>query len=142
MVFDSKVHGKIQYEDKDIVIFNKGLLGFEELKKFFLVNLEEFRPFKLLHSLENEDVGMIVISPFDFFHDYEINLDESTIRNLKLNSPEEALIITTVTLNSDAKKITTNLQGPIIINISSNLGEQIIIDNLKYKVKEPLVKEL
>jgi len=52
------------------------------------------------------------------------------------------LIVTTVTLNSDVKKITTNLQGPIVINISSNLGEQIIVDNSKYKVKEALVKEL
>ena len=142
MVFNSKVHGEIKYEEKDIVIFNKGLLGFEELKKFFLIDFEEFKPFKLLHSLENEEVGMIVISPFDFVKDYEIKLDESTIKNLKLESSKEALIITTVTLNSDPKKITTNLQGPIIINISSNLGEQIIIDNSKYKVKEPLVKEI
>ena len=142
MIFNSKVHGKIKYEEKDIIIFNKGLLGFSGLKKFFLVDLEEFKPFKLIHSLENDEIGMIVISPFDYFNDYEIKLDESTIRNLKLNDPKEALIITTVTLNSDVKKITTNLQGPIIINISSKLGEQIIIDNSKYKVKEPLVKEL
>ena len=49
------------------------------------------------------------------------------------------MILTTVTLNSDVKKITTNLQGPIVINTSTNFGEQIILDNSKYKVKIPLL---
>ncbi|WP_297417087.1 flagellar assembly protein FliW [Clostridium sp.] len=141
MLYNSKIHGEINYEEKDIITFNKGLFGFEDLSKFFLVNLEEIKPFKLLHSLENEDIGMIVIHPFDFFKDYEICLSEETIRNLKIKSENEVLIINTVTLNSNPNKITTNLQGPIIINISNNLGEQIIVDNSKYKVKEPLIKE-
>ncbi|WP_294379073.1 flagellar assembly protein FliW, partial [uncultured Clostridium sp.] len=46
-----------------------------------------------------------------------------------------------VTLSSNVKHITMNLQGPIVINNSNNLGEQIILDNCKYKVKELLMKE-
>ena len=141
MVFVSKIHGEILYEEKNTILFNKGILGFDELKKFILVDLEEYEPFKLLHSIEDDEVGLIVSSPYDFFEDYEIKLSEETINNLEIKSPEEVQVITTITLNSDAKKITTNLQGPIIINITSKLGEQIIIDNSKYKVKEPLVKE-
>ncbi len=141
MVFNSKIHGDITYEEKDIITFNKGIPGFNDLEKFFLVDLEGLEPFKLLHSLENNDVGMIVISPYDFFQDYEVKLSEETINNLNIKSPDEVRLINTVTLNSDPNKITTNLQGPIIINISNNLGEQIIIDNSKYKVKQPLAKE-
>lgn len=141
MVFNSKVHGEITYEEENTIIFNKGILGFDELKKFILVDLEEYEPFKLLQSLENDEIGLIAASPYDFFEEYEIKLNEETINNLKVKSYEEIMIITTVTLNSDAKKITTNLQGPIIINISNKLGEQIIVDNSKYKVKELLVKE-
>ena len=59
--------------------------------------------------------------------------------NLKITSPEQVNIITTITLNSDINKITTNLQGPIVINTSNNLGEQIILDDSKYKVKSPLI---
>jgi len=141
MVFVSKIHGEIKYEEKNTIMFNKGILGFDELKKFILVDLEEYKPFKLLHSIEDDEVGLIVTSPYDFFEDYEIKLNEKTINNLEIKSPEEVMIITTVTLNSDVKKITTNLQGPIIINSSNKLGEQLIIDNSKFKVKEPLVKE-
>jgi len=82
---------------------------------------------------------LIVTSPYEFFRDYEIKLGEETIKNLKIESTEQVMILTTVTLNSDVKKITTNLQGPVVINTSNNFGEQIVLDNSKYKVKSPLM---
>jgi Uncharacterized protein conserved in bacteria len=139
MRFISKVHGEIQYEEKNIVTFTKGIPGFNELKKFTLLDLEEYEPFKLLQSLEDGEISLIVTSPYEFFNDYEIKLSEETIKNLNIDSPDQVMILTTVTLNSDVKKITTNLQGPIVINTSNNFGEQIILDNSKYKVKSPLI---
>ena len=139
MKFISKIHGEMQYEENNIIIFSKGIPGFNELKKFVLINLEEYEPFKLLQSLEDDEISLIVTSPYEFFDDYEIKLSEETIKNLEINSSEEVMVLTTITLNSDVTKITTNLQGPIVINTSNNFGEQIILDNSKYKVKSPLV---
>lgn len=139
MKFISKINGEMQYKENNIIIFKKGIPGFNGLKKFILVDLQEYEPFKLLQSFEDSEISLIVTSPFEFFHDYEIKLSEETINNLKIDSPEQVMILTTVTLNSDVKKITTNLQGPIVINTSNNIGEQIILDNPKYKVKSPLI---
>ena len=141
MEFISKVHGKINYEEKNIITFKKGIPGFSELKKFVIVEMEDYEPFKLLHSLENSEVALIVTSPYEFYEDYEIKLKDETINNLNIKEPCEVMVKSTVTLNSDVKKITMNLQGPIVINTSNNLGEQIIVDNSKYKVKTPLMKE-
>ena len=139
MKFISKVHGEMQYKENNIITFNKGIPGFNELKKFILLDLQEYEPFKLLQSLEDDEISLIVTSPYEFFRDYEIKLGEETIKNLKIESTEQVMILTTVTLNSDVKKITTNLQGPIVINTSINFGEQIVLDNSKYKVKSPLM---
>lgn len=141
MVFTSKVHGEIQYEENNVITFNKGIPGLNELKKFILLDLEEYEPFKLLQSLEDDEISLIVTSPYEFFSEYEIKLSEETTKNLNIESPEQVIVLTTVTLNSDVKKITTNLQGPIVINTSNNFGEQIILDNSKYKVKSPLIRE-
>jgi len=122
MKFISKVHGEMQYEENNIITFNKGIPGFNELKKFILLDLQEYEPFKLLQSLEDDEISLIVTSPYEFFKEYEIKLSEETIKNLKIDSPEQVMILTTVTLNSDVKKITTNLQGPIVINTSNNFG--------------------
>ena len=139
MKFISKIHGEIEYEEKNIITFKKGLLGLSDLKEFILLDLEDYEPFKLLQSLQDNEIAMIVTSPYEFFKDYEFVLSEETIKNLKIESPDQVNVITTVTLNSDVKKITTNLQGPIVINTSDNIGEQIILDNPKYKVKSPLI---
>lgn len=139
MKFISKVHGEMQYEENNIITFNKGIPGFNKLKKFILLDLQEYEPFKLLQSLEDDEISLIVTSPYEFFYEYEIKLSDETIKNLKIDSPEQVMILTTVTLNSDVKKITTNLQGPIVINTSNNFGEQIILDDSKYKVKSPLI---
>ncbi|MDD6794606.1 MAG: flagellar assembly protein FliW [Clostridiaceae bacterium] len=141
MIFNSMCHGELEYEEKDIVTLNKGLLGFEDLKEYILVDLKDCEPFKLLQSLEKDEVGMIVVSPYDFFEKYKVKLNDETIESLHIEKQEDVLVLTTITLNNDPKKITTNLQGPIIINTSNNLGEQIILDNSKYKVKEPLLRE-
>ena len=139
MKFISKVHGEIEYKEHNIITFNKGIPGLDKLKKFILLDLEEYKPFKLLQSLEDDEIALIVISPYEFFDDYEINLGDETIKNLNIKSPKQVSILTTITLNSDVKKITTNLQGPIVINTSTNFGEQIILDNAKYKIKSPLL---
>ncbi|MFL0165425.1 flagellar assembly protein FliW [Candidatus Clostridium helianthi] len=139
MKFISKIYGEIEYEEKNIITFKKGLLGLSDLKEFILLDLEDYEPFKLLQSLQDNEIAMIVTSPYEFFKDYEFVLSEETIKNLKIESPDQVNVITTVTLNSDVKKITTNLQGPIVINTSDNIGEQIILDNPKYKVKSPLI---
>lgn len=141
MIFNSMYHGKLEYEKKDIVTLNKGLLGFEDLKEYILVDLKEFEPFKLLQSLEKDEVGMIVVSPYDFFEEYKVKLNDEIIESLNIEKQEDVLVLTTITLNDDPKKITANLQGPIIINTSNNLGKQIILDNCEYKVKEPLLRE-
>lgn len=141
MEFISKIHGKIQYDENKIIRFNKGLPGFNNLKKFIIADLEECEPFKLLHSLENDEVALVVTSPYEFYENYDIDINNEIIKNLNIKNPSEVLVIVTVTLNSDFKKITMNLQGPIVINTSNYLGEQIILDNSKYKIKTPLLKE-
>lgn len=141
MKFNSKVHGEISYTEEDKVKLNYSLLGFDGLKEFVLIDLKEYEPFKLFQSLENEEVGFIVISPFDFFEEYEFDISDEIIEELSIERIEEVLIITTVTLNSDPKKITTNLKGPILINTKNRLGKQIILDMNKYDIKHPLTKE-
>lgn len=141
MIFLSKVHGEIEYEEKDIIVFKKEILGFHGLKKFILKDLEEYEPFKLLQSLEDNEIGIILTSPFEFYENYEINLNDELIEKLKIKNEKEVMLLTTITLNTNVKKITTNLKGPIIINTSNNLGEQIIVDNPNYSIKYPLIKE-
>ena len=62
------------------------------------------------------------------------------IKRLNIEKPEDVLLQSTVTLNSNLESITVNLKAPIIINISSKSGTNNI-DNDKYLIKHPLIQE-
>ncbi|GAA0077562.1 flagellar assembly protein FliW [Clostridium sp. CTA-5] len=142
MIFHSKIHGKIEYDEKNIVKFLKSIPGFDEnLRKFIVVDLKGMEPFKLFQSLEDDKVGVVVVSPFDFCYKYKVDLSENIIRELDIQESKDVMLLTTVTLNSNPKKITTNLRAPIVINISNRLGKQIILNNEDYAIKHPLIKE-
>lgn len=141
MVLNSKIYGEIEYEEKDIIKFKKGILGLEHLNTYVLLKIDEYEPFQLLQSIDDEEIGFVLCYPFDFCEDYELNLNKGLLERLEIEKEEDVMVFNTVTLNSDPKKITTNLKAPIIINISNNLGEQIVLDKEKYKIKHPLIKE-
>jgi flagellar assembly factor FliW len=141
MKLNTKYHGVKEYEEKDIVEFKKGLPGFENLKKFILFPVEENEVFSILHSVEDEDIGIVVVSPFLFIKDYEFDLKEEKAKELEVEGHEDIFILNTVTLNSKIEDITINLKAPIVINIKGRLGEQIILDNSNYDIKHPLFRE-
>ena len=141
MILETKHHGKKEYERNDIITFKKGLPGFENLKNFIIFPVEENDVFSVLHSVEDLTLGFILVSPFFVMEDYELELNEDKLQNLEITRPEDVSVFNTVTLSTKMEDITTNLQAPIIINIISKLGEQIILTNEKYKIKYPLLKK-
>lgn len=141
MNIETRYHGIVEYEEKDIIYFSKGLPGFKNLTRFILFPVKDNPVFNILHSIEDSKVGLVVISPFEILKDYEVKLEEELIYRLTIKKPEQVLVLNTITLNSDIRRITINLKAPIIINIKENLGEQIILEEDKYSIKHPLIKE-
>lgn len=123
------------------ITFEKGLLGLEHLKKYKIEEIEDNEDFKLISSIEDPDISLVIISPFKVKEDYEIDLSDETVKNLQIDSSEDVILYTTVTVNSDVKKITTNLRAPLVINKKNNLAEQVVLSKEAYEIKYPLVKE-
>ncbi|WP_027625841.1 flagellar assembly protein FliW [Clostridium lundense] len=142
MKLNSKYHGEIEYKEEDIITFNKGLPGFENLKKFIIFSLEENKVFSIVHSIEDEEIGIPVVSPFTICKNYEFSLSDEQIKKLNIKSATDVVTLNTVTISSNYKDITTNLKAPIIINIKDKIGEQIILDNDRYEIKHPIFQEV
>ena len=136
----SPVHGKITYDENEIIKFEKTILGFDKSKRFILKDVNENDFFKILQSVDEPEVGFIVISPFEVENNYEINLNNEVINTLKIKEANNVLLYSLVTLNSKIEDITVNLKAPIVININNKKAQQFIIDKEKYKIKHPLVK--
>lgn len=121
------------------VMFKKGIPGFEQLKNFVIRDLEDNEKFKIMES-EAGEISFVTTSPFEFYSDYEINLNDETIKDLEVHKSEDVLVLSIITLGRTLEKSTMNLQAPLVINVKNGLGKQYIMQNSKYETKHPLIR--
>lgn len=134
----SPVHGKMIYEENEIIYFEKGIPGFDELKKYIIKEVDEESPFKIMQSIEDVELGFIIISPFAVKEDYEIELSNEIIETLNIKNQNEVLLYSIVKLDSKVENITANLKAPLVININEKKGQQYILDKEKYNIREKI----
>ena len=136
----SPIHGKMEYSESEVLTFEKGIPGFQDLKKFIIKEVSSESPFSVMQSIEDKYIGFIIISPFLIDDKYEIKLSDEIIKLLNIESPEDILLYTIVTLKEKIEDITTNLKAPLVINTKNNKAEQYILDSEKYKIREKVFK--
>ena len=120
------------------ILFEKGIPGFENYRYFNVNIVAGNKKIQNIVSKEESNIGFISISPFDIKKDYEIDLDDEFIKELDIKDEKDVLVICLITLGKSLKDSTANLKAPIIINIKNNRGKQLILQDDKYKIKEPL----
>ena len=120
------------------ILFEKGIPGFENYRYFNVNIVEGNKKIYNIVSKEDSNIGFISISPFEIKTDYEIDLDDEFIKELDIKDEKDVLVICLITLGKSLKDSTANLKAPIIMNIKNNRGKQLILQDDKYKIKEPL----
>ncbi len=115
--------GDMEVEPSHVFDFTDGMLGFEELKRFVLVSHQDYDPFKWLISLDNPDIGFPLLDPFFLDEGYRAGRDIDY---------ENEVVFTVVTLGGMDATMTANLKAPVILNIGSRNGRQIILTSDKY----------
>ena len=121
------------------VYFEDGIPGLDEYKSYEIKDVEGSDKFKTMISVEEPNVGFVVISPFYVNKDYEINLNGEIIKSLQIEDPKDVLVLNLITLGKTLEKSTVNLKAPVIINIKNNKGKQFILQDDKYSIRQPLI---
>lgn len=136
MKLQTKHFGVLDIDKDKIIRFPEGIPGFEDEKEFIIINNEdEENPFQWLQSTNSPDLAFVIINPFQIFPDYDIVIPKSVQEKLEIEKEEDVAIYSIVVVPKDLKKMTTNLLGPIIINIRSKIGKQVIMEDSRYSTK-------
>ena len=141
MKLATKAFGHIEVEERQRLSFPSGLFGFESFKEYVLLDAEQ-EPFFWLQSVDVEQLAFVLINPFLFRSDYEMNIDNEELLPIGITDPGKAVIFSIVTIPSDAEPITANLQGPLIINRDTRLGIQAVLTDSRWKTKHDIMAEL
>ncbi|WP_404330193.1 flagellar assembly protein FliW [Mesobacillus maritimus] len=131
---------EIEVDESRLITFLKGIPGFDEDKQYILLPADETgeSPFFFLQSVETAEVSFLLLDAFAFFAKYDVNLDDSVVEKLEIGSPDDVIVLTTVTVQGELKQATTNLKAPLVINYPKQVGMQIVLDNRDYMIKQPL----
>jgi flagellar assembly factor FliW len=141
MKVDTKTFGLIEVDERQKIKIPEGLYGFEDYIEYVLLDAEQ-QPFYILQSVNEKDLAFVLINPFLFRHDYELNIPNEDLEDIGLKTPENALIFSIVTIPPDGSAMTANLQGPIVINRDNMTGKQWIMSDVRWKTRHDIVAEL
>lgn len=128
-------------DDGILLTFPKGLLGFPQLTSFRLFEPQDGYPLKFLQAVEAPEVSFTCLDPVGIKEDYAVPLGDEEAAALGLESPAEALILTLVVIPEDARRMTTNLAGPLVINVKTRVGFQIALNADAYPLRFPILAQ-
>jgi flagellar assembly factor FliW len=136
----TKAYGLIDVNEHQKITIASGLFGFESFKDYVLLDAER-QPFYWLQSLDVEQIAFILVNPFLFRPDYEVDINDEELSEIGISDPREALIFSIVTIPS-GEPMTANLQGPLVINREIRQGKQAVLTDPRWGTKHNIMDEL
>lgn len=134
--------GELEVNPTDIITFNEGLLGFEQLKRYFVVDPGDSTLILWLQSTEDDKVAFPIIEPKMFKPDYIAKLLPADLNGLDLDSLQAAKLYSILTIPANVTEMSANLKAPVVVNSAKKIGKQIVLQDSKLSVKHEMYREL
>ena len=141
MKITTRVFGEIDIEESKIIHFQGGIVGFPELTDFAIIHDAEKdseNPIRWMQSMQEPNFAMPVMDPLAVCPDYNPAGEDEMLKPIGELNPDSILVLVTLTVPQDVKKMSVNLQAPFIINADERKAIQLIVDPDRYEVRFPI----
>jgi flagellar assembly factor FliW len=119
--------------------FPHGLYGFPQLKRYAVLDVAGGGDlFKQLVAVDQSTVGFTLVYPYAFFPDYAPDIPEEDLKEIGLESPEHALVMTIANVPTQFREATANLKAPLVFNLATGQGRQVILQDERYATRHRL----
>lgn len=141
MDIHTKTNGVVSVDEKKLLKFPEGIMGFEEFHDYALIE-SEYEPFIWLQSVDKQSLAFLLVDPFLICSEYEADIDDSALKAIDVTSPEDIVVMTIVTIPHDDSPITANFLGPVVINRRNNQCIQVVLNDSRWTTKFNIVESL
>lgn len=141
MKVNTKFFGELEAEEKDIITFEDGILGFPDLKEYLIIYDNSNEYFSYLQAVEDKDICFIIISPYLVIPDYSADISDDSVKKLVIEEEKDVILYSFITIPEDMKLMTANMKAPMIINAKNRKAVQEVMDNDKYSIRHRIIKE-
>ena len=130
--------GVVDLDEKRIITFPAGLLGFSSYKTFALLQPDDEGVFFWLQSLQSPELAFVVTDPALWAGDYVASIRREQMEELALESLTDAQIF--VIVNKYGRSLTANFQGPLVINLKNQKAMQLVLADKRWTTRHEIVQ--
>jgi flagellar assembly factor FliW len=145
MLVKTRYFGEVDLDEKKVLTFENGMMGFEKYKKYTIlydIEKEQENTISWLQSLDEPELAFPVINPFVVDKNYNPTVNDEYLETLGTFEEADLVILLTVTVPEKIEHITANFKAPIVINAATAKGCQVIVENQDYKIKQEIYELL
>jgi flagellar assembly factor FliW len=136
---DTTRFGEVDIPEDKVISFPRGILGFDRLKAYFLMDYKD-TSIKWLQAVDDPSVAFMVVDPFLFFPEYSPDISPVEKQLLEADYPADLVVMAIMNVRRDETppQVTLNLQAPLVFNASKMRGFQIVMEKSRFGVREPI----
>lgn len=144
-LIDTKYFGRVDYPEESIIEFPAGLPGFENERRFVILEQPENKPLVFLQSLTQPDLCFLALPVLTVDPCYQPVISAEDLAALELPEDRQpgigrdVLCLAILSL-SEGHVPTANLLAPLVIHLGTRRGLQAIQSEVGYSHQHPLLE--
>ena len=137
MIYKTRDFGEREIPESKVIVFKQPIFGFDDYTRYTLIYDEEIgEQIVWLQSLDEPELCFLLFNPSQFESFYK---PEITDEDEKLLGTGEYVCWSILSLKEDFEASTVNLKSPVIINSTTGVAAQIILEQ-DFPVRHPIME--
>ena len=137
----TKYFGEIEYEQGDLIHFPAGLFGFEEERDFLILPFEGGNGNLLcMQSAATPALAFVVLNPLSLLPGYTPVLQPVELCQFEVDDVQELGYYVLCAVKNPVSASTVNLKCPVVVNPTTRIARQVIMDTEQYGMRHPLTE--
>ncbi len=115
------------------------MLGFPEARRFEFEHLDASGVLAELRGLDQAGLKFLTVPAGTFYPDFAPEIDDETAEALGIDEINDVQVLLIVHTGPTLTTTTVNLRAPLIVNTTTGLAAQVILDDQRLAVDAPLL---
>jgi flagellar assembly factor FliW len=141
MKIESRRFGAIEVSEDQVLQFGEGVIGFPEHREYVLIPHSGHGFLAWLQSTTKQDLALPVVSAHAFGDRYPDVPLEPIAQAAGVEGESDDVAVMVVLCAPQGQPATVNLLAPIVVNVATRQGAQVILEGSRYTTRELFIRE-
>jgi flagellar assembly factor FliW len=139
MKVQSSRFGTIELDDREVIHFPRGVIGFPDETSFVMLRPRPESPIAWLHSTRTSWFALPVVSADALQADLHGTISEATKAAGIASTDQPYAVMAVLNAPGAGAPASVNLMAPIVVNAETRQGAQLLLESSNYSTQEPFV---